>query len=512
MQKPLVYLIGAGPGDPGLMTAKGYDCLERADIVIYDYLANPRFLSHVRADAELIYVGKRGFSEHVTQDEINATIVEKALEDGGKLVARLKGGDPFIFGRGGEEALALVEAGVPFEVVPGISSGYGAPAYAGIPVTHRGITTDMAFVTGHEDPTKPESDINWEHLATAVGTICFFMGIKNLPTISKRLIENGRDPKTPVALVRWGTTPRQEVLVGTVEDIAEKAKAANFKAPAITIVGDVVSLREKLKWFESKELFGNTVIVTRSRTQASELTEKLEELGVEALEFPTIRTVEPESWDDADAAIARIEDYDWIVLTSVNAVDAFFDRLIAQGRDVRSVANAKFASVGPATSERLRARGINPDYVPSEYKAEGVAEGFVERGVGEGVRVLIPRAADARDVIPDTLRERGAEVDVAHVYRTVMGQGEASVIERLVNGDVDVVTFTSSSTVKNFMSLLAAGLPADVTVEKALEGVRFASIGPITSDTARELGLTIDIEADEFTIPGLVQAVRVLLT
>lgn len=511
MTKPLVHLIGAGPGDPGLMTAKGYDCLERADVVIYDYLANPRFLSHVRADAELIYVGKRGFSEHVTQDQINAIIVEKALEDGGKLVARLKGGDPFIFGRGGEEALALVEAGVPFEVVPGISSGYGAPAYAGIPVTHRGITTDMAFVTGHEDPTKAESDINWEHLATAVGTICFFMGIKNLPTISKRLIENGRDPKTPVALVRWGTTPRQEVLVGTVEDIAEKAAEANFKAPAITIVGDVVSLREKLKWFESKELFGHTVIVTRSRTQASELTDKLEELGVEALEFPTIRTIDPESFDDVDAAIGHVEDYDWIVLTSVNAVDAFFNRLIAQGRDIRSVANARFASVGPATSERLRSRGINPDYVPSEYKAEGVVEGFVERGVGAGVKVLIPRAADARDVIPDTLRERGAEVDVVHVYRTVMGQGEASVIERLVNGDVDVVTFTSSSTVKNFMSLLEAGLPQDVTVEQALEGVRFASIGPITSDTARELGLTVDIEAEEFTIPGLVESVRTLL-
>ncbi len=509
--KPLVYLIGAGPGDPGLMTLKGFDCLERADVVIYDYLANPRFLASARADAELIYVGKKGFSKHVTQEEINALIVEKALEDGGKMVARLKGGDPFIFGRGGEEALALVEHGIKFEVVPGISSGYSAPAYAGIPVTHRGLTTDMAFVTGHEDPTKPETDINWEKLATAIGTICFYMGIKNLPTISSRLIQYGRSPETPVALIRWGTTPRQEVLVGTLADIAEKAAAAKFKAPAITIVGDVVSLREKLKWFEDRELFGKTVVVTRSRTQASELTDRLAELGAEALEFPTIRVIEPEEWTEVDAAIAKVEGYDWVVFTSVNAVDYFFNRLAEQGKDVRSLAGAQIAAVGPATAERCRARGVNPDYIPSEYRAEGVLEGFIERGVGEGTKVLFPRAAAAREVLPDTLRERGAEVDVVTVYRTVMGQGEASVIERLTNGDVDVVTFTSSSTVKNFFDLLAAGLPEGLSVEEAMKDVKLASIGPITSDTIREMGHVVDIEAEEYTIPGLVAAVEKLL-
>lgn len=510
MTRPLVYLIGAGPGDPGLMTMKGYDCLAKADVVIYDYLANPRFLAHARADAELIYVGKKGFSEHVTQEQINAIIVEKALEDGGKTIARLKGGDPFIFGRGGEEALALVEHDIAFEVVPGISSGYSAPAYAGIPVTHRGLTTDMAFVTGHEDPTKPETDINWSKLATAIGTICFYMGIKNLPTISSRLIEHGRSPETPVALIRWGTTPRQEVLVGTLADIAEKAAAAKFKAPAITIVGDVVSLREKLKWFEDRELFGKTVVVTRSRTQASDLTDALGELGAEVLEFPTIRVIEPEDWTEVDSAIARVEQYGWIVFTSVNAVDHFFDRLASQGRDVRSLAGAKVAAVGPATSERCRARGVVPDYVPSEYRAEGVLEGFLARGVGEGTKVLFPRALEAREVLPDTLREHGAEVDVVTVYRTVMGQGEASVIERLTNGDVDVVTFTSSSTVKNFFTLLEAGLPAGTDVHAAMEGIKLASIGPITSDTIRELGFTVDIEADEYTIPGLVTSVEKL--
>ncbi len=498
----IVYLIGAGPGDPGLITVKGVECLEKAEVVIYDYLANTRFLSYAPDDAEIIYVGKKGFSEHVTQEQINAIIVEKALEGGGKVVARLKGGDPFIFGRGGEEALALVEAGIRFEVVPGISSGYAAPAYAGIPVTHRGYTTDMAFVTGHEDPTKETSDINWEKLSTAVGTICFFMGVKNLPVISEKLIANGRSPQTPVALVRWGTTPRQQVLTGTLEDIAEKAAAAKFKAPAITIVGEVVKLREKLKWFEDRPLFGKTVVVTRSREQASALTDRLADLGAEVLEFPTIRVVEPESWRPVDEAIGRLADYGWVVFTSVNGVEMFFDRVENADLDARALAGAKVAAIGPATAARCIERGIRPDYVPEEYRAEGVLEGFLERGVGEGTKVLVPRALEAREVLPDTLRERGAVVDVVPVYRTELGTGGGSVLERLADGSVDVVTFTSSSTVRNFVEL-AKGLD----LAEAMKDVLVASIGPITSDTARELGLTVGVEADEYTIPGLVQAV-----
>lgn len=502
MASPVVYLIGAGPGDPGLITVKGIECVGKADVVIYDYLANSRFLAAARPDAELIYVGKKGFSKHATQDEINALIVEKALEGGGKVVARLKGGDPFIFGRGGEEALALVEHGIAFEVVPGVSSGYAAPAYAGIPVTHRGITTDMAFVTGHEDPTKETSEIRWDKLATAVGTICFFMGVKNLPEITSKLIENGRAASTPVALVRWGTTPRQEVLTGTLADIAEKAEAAGFKAPAITVVGEVVSLREQLKWFEDKPLFGKTIVVTRSRTQASELTDRLVDLGAEVLEFPTIKITDPESWTPLDEAIRNLDVYRWVVFTSVNGVEKFFERLRASGHDSRALAHAKVAAIGPATAARCADLGVVPDYVPEEYRAEGVLEGFCERGVGEGVRVLIPRALEAREVLPDTLRERGAIVDVVTAYRTVLGAGEASVLERLSEGSVDVVTFTSSSTVKNFMKL-AEGMD----VASSLKDVLVASIGPITSDTARGLGLTVGVEAAEFTIPGLVKAV-----
>lgn len=498
----IVYLIGAGPGDPGLITVKGVECLEKADVVIYDYLANPRFLSHARPGAEMVYVGKKGFTEHVTQAQINAIIVEKALSGGGKVVARLKGGDPFIFGRGGEEALALVDAGVRFEVVPGISSGYAAPAYAGIPVTHRGITTEMAFVTGHEDPTKETSDIEWEHLAKGVGTVCFFMGVKNLPTIAENLVKYGRPATTPVALVRWGTTPRQQVLTGTLADIASKAVAAKFKAPAITIVGEVVKLREKLRWFEDRPLFGRTVVVTRSREQASALTDRLTDLGAEVLEFPTIRVEEPESWEPVDEAIRRIGEYGWIVFTSVNGVDAFFDRLENADLDARALSRAQVAAIGPATAARCIERGVRPDYVPEEYRAEGVLEGFLERGVREGTRVLIPRALEAREVLPDTLRKRGAVVDVVPVYRTVLGTGGGSVLERLADGTVDAVTFTSSSTVRNFVELAK-----DIDLTGSMKDVLVASIGPITSDTARELGLTVGVEASEYTIPGLVQAV-----
>ena len=502
MGAPIVYLIGAGPGDPGLMTVKGLECMAKAEVVVYDYLANPRFLAAADPEAELIYVGKKGFSQHVTQDEINAILVEKALEDGGKIVARLKGGDPFIFGRGGEEALALHEHGIAFEVVPGISSGYAAPAYAGIPVTHRGITADMAFVTGHEDPTKETTDVNWEHLATAVGTICFFMGVKNLPVITERLMTYGRSPETPVALVRWGTTPRQETLVGTLADIADKAAAAGFKAPAITIVGEVVSLREQLAWFENKPLFGKTVIVTRSRAQASDLSERFVDLGAEVLEFPTIRITDPEDWDPVDEAIRNLDVYDWVVFTSVNGVDQFFGRMEEMDTDARQFAGCRVAAIGPATAARCMAHGIRPDYVPDEYRAEGVLEGFCERGVGEGTRFLIPRALEAREVLPDTLRERGSLVDVVPVYRTVLGAGEMNVLTRLAEGSVDIITFTSSSTVKNFMKL-TEGTDVAATLDSAL----IASIGPITSDTARDLGLTVGVEAEEFTIPGLVEAV-----
>jgi len=502
MGTPIVYLIGAGPGDPGLITVKGLECIARADVVIYDYLANSAFLEHAREDAEIIYVGKKGFTAHVTQDEINELIVSKALEGGGRSVARLKGGDPFIFGRGGEEALALVDAGVRFEVVPGISAGYAAPAYAGIPVTHRGITTEMAFVTGHEDPTKPDSDIDWPHLAKGVGTVCFFMGVKNLPNIVANLTANGRPASTPVALVRWGSTPRQEVLVGTLADIAEKAAAVGFKAPAITVVGEVVKLREKLAWFENRPLFGRTIVVTRSRAQSSGLSKRLRDLGAEVLECPAIRIEDPESFEAIDVAIRNIDVYDWLVLTSVNGVERFFDRLDQADMDGRHLHGLRVAAIGPATAAACMDHGIRPDFVPAEYRAEGILEGLAERGVGVDSRILIARATEARELLPEELTSRGAIVDVVPVYRTVLGEGDPAVIERIVAGDADAVTFTSSSTVRNFMTMLG-----DVDLDAAFSNTLIVSIGPITSRTAVELGLKVAVEAAEYTIPGLVDAV-----
>ena len=499
MGKPLVYLIGAGPGDPGLITLKGMECVAKADVVLYDYLVNTRLLAAAREDAECIYVGKRGFDHHVMQDEINRILVDSALAGGGQTVARLKGGDPFIFGRGGEEALALREAGIDYEVVPGVTAGYAAPAYAGIPVTYRGISTDVAFVTGHEDPTKDVSGIDWEHLA-GVGTICFYMGAKNLATIVGKLTEAGRAAETPVALIRWGTTPRQETLTGTLDDIVEKVRATGFKAPAITVVGDVVGLREQLHWYEDRPLFGKTIVVTRSRTQASELTEQLEALGAEVLEFPTIAVVDPEDWGPVDEAIKNLEVYEWVVFTSANGVDRFFDRLTLADKDGRAFAGARVACVGPATANRCIDRGIRPDYVPAEYRAEGVLEGFCQRGVGNGTRVLIPRALEAREVLPDTLRERGAMVDVVPAYRTVLGTGDEGTLHRLAEGSVDAVTFTSGSTARNFATLIEA---AGVSLSPE---VLVASIGPVTSESARKLGLTVGVEAAESTIPALVKA------
>ncbi len=502
-EKGKVFLIGAGPGDPGLFTLKGVECLRRADVVVYDYLAGERLLEHAREGAELVYVGKKGSDHTMEQEDINQLLVEKGRE--GKIVARLKGGDTFIFGRGGEEALALSEAGVPFEVVPGISSAYSVPAYAGIPVTHRGYTSDVAFITGHEDPTKEESSIDWDKIATGVGTLVFLMGVKNLPRITERLMAGGRPADTPVALVRWGTTPRQQTITGTLADIARKVEEAGFKAPAITVVGEVVSLRERLRWFEDRPLFGKRVVVTRSRSQASELVERLEELGAEAVEFPTIRVTDPEGGYAAlDGAIARLREqpgfYDWLLFTSANGVERFFQRLERDG-DVRDLKGVRLGAIGPATATALAHRGLKTDFVPGEYRAEAVVAGLLKLGV-KGQRVLIPRAAEAREVLPRELAAAGAQVEVVPAYRTVLDDSGAARVETMLqDGEIDIITFTSSSTVKNFARLLEgfdlSRLPDSVTV---------ACIGPITAETARELGLGVDVVAEEYTIPGLVDA------
>jgi uroporphyrinogen III methyltransferase/synthase len=500
MAKGKVYLVGAGPGDPGLITVKGRECIESAHVVIYDYLASPELLKYAQKNAELIYVGKKGGDHTSSQEEINALIVKKAKA--GLQVCRLKGGDPFIFGRGGEEAEELVASGIPFEVVPGVTSAVAAAAYAGIPLTHRRLTATLAFITGHEDPHKEESSIDWDSLARGIGTLVFFMGVKNLPDITQKLIAHGRPPDTPVALIRWGTTPGQQTVAGTLENIAERVEAAALKAPAIIVVGEVVRLRESLRWFENRPLLGKRIIVTRAREQASDLVKRLSDLGAECLEYPTIRVVAPDDAKPLLDAIENLSTYDWIVFTSVNGVKFFFEHLFGLGRDVRALNRLKTAAIGPVTAEQLFSRGFKSDIVPENYRAEAVVESFRKENL-KGKRVLLPRAAEARPVLPEALRKMGAQVDEVTAYRTEkVGNNAGQLIEQLAAKTVDLITFTSSSTVKNFKALLPAENFKDL-----IAGAAVASIGPITTDTAVELGFEVQITADSYTIPGLCQAI-----
>ncbi|MBO8126301.1 MAG: uroporphyrinogen-III C-methyltransferase, partial [Firmicutes bacterium] len=452
-------------------------------------------------DAELIYVGKQANRHTMTQDQINEVLVEKALE--GKIVTRLKGGDPYIFGRGGEEAEYCRKHGVKFEVVPGITSAISAPAYAGIPLTHRGYASSVSIITGHEDPTKETSALNWEKLATATDTLVFLMGMSNLAKIVEKLITYGRPADTPVALVRWGTTTKQEVLEGTLETIVEKVQSTGFKSPAIIVVGEVVKLRPTLRWFEDKPLFGKRIVVTRARAQASALTERLMSLGAEPLECPTIKISEPDSYEPVDAAIEGLaQGYDWIVFTSVNGVEYFLDRLFVKGKDIRALGEAKLAAIGTATAGALRRRGLRVDFIPTEYRAEGLLAGFPTEEVS-GKKVLIPRALEARTILPEELKRRGAKVLEVPVYKTVLDESEGETLVReLSQGQVDAITFTSSSTVKNFLTLLTkAGGSLDL-----IKGVTIACIGPITAETTRAAGISVDLEADEYTIDGLVES------
>jgi uroporphyrinogen III methyltransferase / synthase len=495
-----VFLVGAGPGDPGLITVKGADCIARADVVVYDYLASPTLLAHAAPDTEMIYVGKKGGDHTLPQEGINALIVEKAKQ--GNVVARLKGGDPFIFGRGGEEAEVLIAAGVPFEVVPGVTAAIGASAYAGIPLTHRDYTSDVAFVTGHEDPTKAESSIDWKALATGIGTLVFFMGVKNLPSIAANLVTNGRSADTPVAVIRWGTTPRQKTVTGTLDTIVDETQKAGIKAPAIIIVGGVVNLRKSMQWFENRPLMGRRIVVTRAREQASDLVRQLTEYGAECIQCPTIQVGPPPDWDGVDKAIALLHQYDWIVFTSVNGVDFFFRRVFENGLDVRTLGHIKTATIGPATADRLRSWGMKSDIIPQSYRAESVVDAFASKQV-KGSNVLLPRAMEARSVLPVELTRMGATVHEVTAYKTRQAVNSAAdLIARLTAGTIDLITFTSSSTVKNFHRLL----PPD-RVDRLMGGVGVASIGPITSQTARDLGLRVTIEADTYTVPGLIQAI-----
>ncbi len=485
-----VYLVGAGPGDPGLLTLKGRDVLARAQCVLYDNLANGVLLDYAPAAAERLYVGKKRSHHTLSQDEICELLVERARR--GLTVVRLKGGDPFIFGRGGEEAEALVEAGVPFEVVPGVTTPLGIAAYSGVPLTHRAHTSIVTFVTGHNVEA-----IDWTK-AGAAETLVIFMGLTNVAGITRAIIEGGRSADTPAMAVRWSTYPRQKTVVGTLGDIAERIEASGLKPPVTIVAGEVVRLREKLNWFEKLPLFGKRVVVTRAAGQARELSERLEALGAETIELPVISLAAPQDTGPLDEAISRLEHFDWILFTSVNGVRFFLERLDASSGDLRKV-RAKLCAIGPATRRAVEALHLKVDLMPEEYVAESVAEAFAKFDL-RGTKVLLPRAEAAREVLPQALRAMGAEVDVVAAYRNVIPPEAEARARELFAGEApkpDWVTFTSGSTVENFVGLVGT---------EALQCVRCASIGPVTTAALRARGIEPAVEASKYTIEGLVAA------
>ena len=492
-----VYLVGAGPGDLGLVTLRAKECIEQADVIVYDHLANPEMLGWAREDAEVIYAGKEAGKHALKQDEINALLIEKARE--GKQVVRLKGGDPFVFGRGAEEAKAIVDAGIAFEIVPGITSAIAGPAYAGIPVTNRAQNSHVTFFTGHEDPAKTQSSIDYAALAKLGGTQVMLMGVERIEAIANRMMEQGTRKDLPVALVRWATTGRQETLVGTLENIAQRVGDFGFEAPAVAVFGDVVALRENLNWYEKRPLSGKRIVVTRMRKQASELSNRLRALGAEIVELPTIRIEPPTDLREFAELVQDAHSYDWIVFTSPNGVEAFFEMFFKLFDDAREIGGVRIAAIGPATAQRVKDYHLHVDLQPEEFVAEAIVREFAKQGGVENLRILIARAEKARDVLPKELSGLGAIVDEGFAYRTVPETRDATgARRRLLEEGADLITFTSSSAVENFVAL---GLPWP-------KGMQVASIGPVTSKTAREQGLKIDIQARQYDIEGLVEAIR----
>jgi uroporphyrinogen III methyltransferase/synthase len=501
--KGIVYLVGAGPGDIGLLTVKGLRCLERADVVVYDYHLNAQVLNYISRDAEFIYAGKRGGAHTMTQDQINDCIVEKAHQ--GHVVCRLKGGDPFIFGRGGEEAQRLHAEGIPFEVVPAVSSSVAAPAYAGIPLTHRKYASTFAVIPGYEDTTKTESSIDWSKLATGVDTLVFLMAVKNIAQLTEKLIEHGRPADEPVAVVRWGTRADQETTVSTLGQIARIVAERDIRPPAVMVVGKVVNLREELNWYESKLLFGHRILVTRDGDHGLQ---RLEDLGAEILQIPTVKIVPPESWADMDAAIKGIVERTqmphWLVFTSANGAKYFFDRMMDTGADVRDLAGVKVCAIGPKTAARVRERGIRVDLVPEKFHAEGLVDAFVKAQGGAdlaGVHILLPRAEAAREVFPDKVRELRGTIDVPVAYRAVSPERHPGRLKRFLReGRISVATFTSAATFDNFLSSVEGG-------RAMLDGVTIAVIGPVTKKAVEAAGLSVSIMPEEATMEALADAI-----
>lgn len=496
-QPGTVYLVGAGPGDPGLITVRGLTLLESADVVVYDRLVDDRLVDRAQDGAELVPVGKRPGGTGVAQEDINAALVEKAGE--GKSVVRLKGGDPFIFGRGGEEAIAVAEAGVPFEVVPGVTSAVAAPAYAGIPLTQRGYASAVTIATGSESPDKPDSDVSWDALAQVDGTLVVLMGWQALGSIVESLVSNGRSPDTPIALIQWGTEPYQKTVVSTLASVERDAADAGLAPPVAAVIGQVVDLRAKLRWFDNRPLSGKRVLVTRTRAQAGVLSQLLAQHGADPIEVPTIAIEPLGDYSDLDATLAEIGGYDWTVFASTNAVDAVFARLDALGLDARTLHGTRVAAVGPTTDAALKSRGLTPDYIPERFVTEAIVDGLASYSIA-GNSVLLPRSDIGRETLPDGLENLGALVTRVAAYRNVVPEASRERLEQALETGIDVATFTSSSTVKHLVALL------DGDVGK-LNSTAIACIGPVTAAAAREVGLTVHVEAGEYTIEGLVQAV-----
>jgi uroporphyrinogen III methyltransferase/synthase len=496
--KGVCHLAGAGPGDLGLVTLRVRDLLETADVIVFDYLCNPELLKWAKPGVEIIYAGKKAGHHTLRQEEINALLVEKTKA--GHQVLRLKGGDPFLFGRGGEEAEALAEAGLEFEIVPGVTSAIAAPAYAGIPVTHRDFTSSLTIFTGHEDPLKPETALDYARIAGLPGTKVMLMGIERMGPISAELQKHGMAGDTPVALVRWGTTGKQHTLTGTLQNIAQRILDTGFTAPAVAVFGEVVTLRDKLGWFEKRPLRGKRIVVTRTRSQAGVLSAELRALGADVYELPTIRIEPPTELREFAELVQDAHAYDWLIFTSPNGVDAFFEMFFKLYSDAREIGGVRIAAIGPATAKRVRAFHLAVDLQPPEFIAEAIIAEFQEKFGGvENQRILLARSEQARDLLPKELSKMGAIVDEAIAYRTVPETEDVSGgIARFKAEGADLITFTSSSTAENFMAL---NLPLP-------SGLETASIGPITSEAMRRLNLSVDVEAKQYDIPGLVAAIR----
>ncbi|MCX7793017.1 MAG: uroporphyrinogen-III C-methyltransferase [Thermodesulfovibrionales bacterium] len=497
--KGKVYIVGAGPGDIGLFTIKGLKCLQMADVVIYDFHINAQILNYLKEEAEFVYAGKRGGHHELSQEDINRLLVEKAKE--GKIVVRLKGGDPFVFGRGGEEAEVLAREGIPFEIIPGITSAIAVPAYAGIPLTHRQYSSLFTVITGNEDITKPESKINWKALAELGGTLVFLMAVKNLEFITRELIKNGKDPDTPAALIRWGTRADQVTYTGTLKTIPEMVKLNDIKPPAIFVTGDVVRLRETLSWYEKKPLFGHRILLTgRDSSQY----EKLEFLGAEIIEFPAIDILPPEDWTELDRSIKGLESYQWLIFTSKTAVKYFMERLFQNNRDIRDLKGIKICAVGTKTEEELKRYGLRVDILPDEFRAEGLMEVLndIYKGNLSGLRFLFPRAENAREVIPEKIKALGGFVDAPVTYRSQKPESHAKRIKRFFKeGRITVAVFTSGAAFKNFVEIVGE------EAMEFLENVKIAVIGPVTRKAVESTGLRVSIMPERATNEDLVEAI-----